>query len=88
RAVGQNPRAARVAGIDVSRSTVSVMLVAGALVGLAGVTQVLGTVTTGFGADIDAGIGFDAITVALLGNSNPIGVLGAGILFGGFKAGG
>jgi general nucleoside transport system permease protein len=62
--------------------------VAGALVGLAGVTQVLGTVTTGFGADIDAGIGFDAITVALLGNSNPIGVLGAGILFGAFKAGG
>ncbi|PRZ07725.1 nucleoside ABC transporter membrane protein [Isoptericola sp. CG 20/1183] len=88
RAVGENARAARVAGIDVSRATVSVMLVAGALVGLAGVSQVLGTSTTGFGADIDAGIGFDAITVALLGNSNPIGVLGAGILFGAFKAGG
>ncbi|WP_370459453.1 ABC transporter permease [Isoptericola sp. BMS4] len=88
RAVGENPRAARVAGIDVSRATVSVMLVAGALVGLAGVTQVLGTVTTGFGADIDAGIGFDAITVALLGGSSPVGVLGAGILFGAFKAGG
>jgi ABC-type uncharacterized transport system permease subunit len=88
RAVGENPRAARVAGIDVSRTTVSVMLVAGALVGLAGVSQVLGTSTTGFGSDIDAGIGFDAITVALLGNSNPIGVLGAGILFGAFKAGG
>jgi general nucleoside transport system permease protein len=88
RAVGANPRAARVAGIDVPRATVSVMLVAGALVGLAGVTQVLGTSTSGFGGDIDAGIGFDAITVALLGNSHPIGVLGAGILFGGFKAGG
>ncbi|WP_418277589.1 ABC transporter permease [Isoptericola jiangsuensis] len=88
RAVGENPRAARVAGIDVPRATVSVMLVAGALVGLAGVSQVLGTSTTGFGADIDAGIGFDAITVALLGGSNPIGVLGAGILFGAFKAGG
>ncbi|PFG42515.1 nucleoside ABC transporter membrane protein [Isoptericola jiangsuensis] len=88
KAVGENPRAARVAGIDVSRATVSVMLVAGALVGLAGVTQVLGTSTTGFSSDVDAGIGFDAITVALLGNSNPIGVLGAGILFGGFKAGG
>ncbi|WP_407318591.1 ABC transporter permease [Isoptericola halotolerans] len=88
RAVGENARAARVAGIDVPRATVSVMLVAGALVGLAGVSQVLGTSTTGFGADIDAGIGFDAITVALLGNSNPIGVLGAGILFGAFKAGG
>ena len=88
RAVGENPKAARVAGIDVSRATVYVMLIAGGLVGLAGAQQVLGTVTTGFGADIDAGIGFDAITVALLGGSSPWGVLGAGILFGGFKAGG
>lgn len=88
KAVGINPHAARVAGIDVRRVTVSVMLVAGALVGLAGTTQVQGTVTTGFSSDIDAGIGFDAITVALLGRSKPFGVLGAAILFGGFKAGG
>ena len=88
RAVGENPAAARVAGIDVARTTVSVMLVAGALVGLAGVTQVLGTVTTGFSYDIDSGIGFDAITVALLGRSSPWGVLAAAVLFGGFKAGG
>ncbi|WP_129338104.1 ABC transporter permease [Cellulomonas endophytica] len=88
RAVGENPAAARVAGIDVRRTTVVAMLVAGALVGIAGTTQVLGTVTTGFSYDIDAGIGFDAITVALLGRSTPWGVLGAAILFGGFKAGG
>jgi len=88
RAVGLNPHAARVAGIDVRRVTVSVMLVAGALVGLAGTTQVQGTVTTGFSSDVDAGIGFDAITVALLGRSRPLGVLGAAILFGAFKAGG
>ncbi|PZR55103.1 ABC transporter permease [Xylanimonas oleitrophica] len=88
RTVGENPRAARVAGIDVPRTTVTSMLVAGALVGLAGVTQVLGTVTTGFSSDIDAGIGFDAITVALLGGSSPVGVLWAGLLFGAFKAGG
>lgn len=88
RAVGLNPHTARVAGIDVRRTTVSVMLVAGALVGLAGTTQVLGTVTTGFSSDIDAGLGFDAITVALLGRSRPFGVLAAAILFGGFKAGG
>ncbi len=54
----------------------------------AGVDQVLGTVTTGFSSGIDAGIGFDAITVALLGRSTPVGVLVAGILFGAFKAGG
>ncbi|MFD2026069.1 ABC transporter permease [Promicromonospora aerolata] len=88
RAVGENPRAARVAGIDTGRATVNAMLVAGGLVGLAGASQVLGGVTTGFSSDIDAGIGFDAITVALLGGSNPWGVLAAGILFGAFKAGG
>jgi len=64
------------------------MLISGALVGLAGVAQVLGTVTTGFTQGIDAGIGFDAITVALLGRSKPIGVFFAGILFGALKAGG
>ena len=42
----------------------------------------------GFTADIDAGIGFDAITVALLGRSTPWGTFAAGILFGAFKAGG
>jgi len=88
RAVGENPKAARVAGIDVPRTTVWVMLVSGALVALAGVTQVLGTSVTGFSTDVDAGMGFDAITVALLGRSSPLGVLGAAILFGGFRAGG
>lgn len=88
RAVGENPDAARTAGINVGRSYVTVMLIAGGLVGIAGVTQVLGTVPTGFGGDIDAGMGFDAITVALLGRSTPIGILFAGLLFGAFKAGG
>jgi ABC-type uncharacterized transport system permease subunit len=64
------------------------MLLSGGLVGLAGVSQVLGTVTTGFSDGIDASIGFDAITVALLGRSRPWGVFFAGILFGAFKAGG
>lgn len=88
RAVGENPAAARVAGISVGKMYFLVMVIAGGLVGIAGVSQVLGTVTTGFGSDIDAGIGFDAITVALLGRSTPLGILAAGILFGAFKAGG
>ncbi|WP_353828558.1 ABC transporter permease [Agromyces sp. SYSU T0242] len=88
RAVGLNPKAARVAGINVNAMYIYAMLISGALVGLAGVDQVLGTVTTGFSSGIDAGIGFDAITVALLGGSNPWGILAAGILFGAFKAGG
>lgn len=88
RAVGENPNAARVAGINVKNMYVYGMLISGALVGLAGVNQVLGTITTGFSADIDAGIGFDAITVALLGRSTPWGTFAAGVLFGAFKAGG
>ena len=88
RAVGENPAAARTAGIDVGRTWTVVMLIAGALVGLAGANQVLGTVTSGITVDLDAGIGFDAITVALLGRSRPIGILWAGLLFGAFKAGG
>jgi ABC-type uncharacterized transport system permease subunit len=88
RAVGENPSAARVAGINVGSIFIWVMVISGALIGLAGVSQILGTVTTGFSSGIDAGIGFDAITVALLGRSRPWGIFLAGILFGAFKAGG
>jgi simple sugar transport system permease protein len=88
RAVGLNPSAAKVAGINVKRMYVYAMLLSGGLVGLAGINQVLGTTTSGFGAGLDSGIGFDAITVALLGRSRPWGVFVAGILFGAFKAGG
>ncbi|GAA1538821.1 ABC transporter permease [Nocardioides humi] len=88
RAVGENPDAARASGIDVGRTYITVMLIAGGLVGLAGVNQILGTATSGVTVDMDAGIGFDAITVALLGRSRPLGILAAGILFGALKAGG
>ena len=71
RAVGENPSAARSSGIDVGRTYIVVMLISGGLVGLAGVNQVLGTVTSGITIDLDASIGFDAITVALLGRSKP-----------------
>jgi len=86
RAVGANPDAARTAGISVPRAYVGVMLVAGGLAGIAGVGQVLGServLTQG----ISAGLGFDAITVALLGRANPWGVVGAGLLFGALQAG-
>ena len=88
RAVGENPHAARASGIDVGRTYTIVMMIAGSLLGLAGVNQVLGTVTSGVSLDLDASIGFDAITVALLGRSRPLGILAAGLLFGALKAGG
>ena len=88
RAVGFNANAALNAGMDVRRITVLAMLFSGGFMGLAGAQQVTGAVTTGFTSGIDAGIGFDAITVALLGGSTPWGTFFAGLLFGAFKAGG
>ena len=88
RAVGENPSAAKVAGISVKRVTVIVMIVSGAFVGFAGAYQVLGQTTTGFTNALDAGIGFNAITVALLGRNKPWGIFWAGILFGVFQSGG
>lgn len=87
RAVGENPHAARASGIKVERIIFYAMAIAGGLAGLAGANQIAGTITTGFGSHIDAGIGFDAITVALLGRSRAWGVVAAGLLFGALKAG-
>ncbi|WP_434056332.1 ABC transporter permease [Georgenia wangjunii] len=87
RAVGANPHAARTAGMSVQRATIFAMVFAGMLAGLGGSAQVLGTeqvLTTG----VAASYGFDAITVALLGRSRPLGTFLAGVLFGALKAGG
>ena len=87
RASGENPDAARYAGMRASLIIVLAMAIAGALAGLAGANQVLGVLgraSPGF----SAGIGFDAIAVALLGRSHPVGVLLAGLLFGALEAGG
>ncbi|ABY22073.1 nucleoside transport system permease protein [Renibacterium salmoninarum ATCC 33209] len=70
RAVGANPKAASTAGISVSRRVILVMAIAGALSGLAGISQVSGTEKYISGG-VAASIGFDAITVALLGRSTP-----------------
>jgi simple sugar transport system permease protein len=88
RAVGENPNAARVAGINVKNMYLYAMLFAGALMGIAGASQALGVFPSGISSGVDAGIGFDAITVALLGRSKPWGVFAAGLLFGALKAGG
>lgn len=87
RAVGSNASAAKTAGMRVPLVTILVMVVAGSLAGLAGSAQILGTqpsLTIG----IAGSIGFDAITVALLGASRPVGIVLAATLFGGLKAAG
>ena len=86
RMVGHNLDAARTAGVNVSRTFVYAMAASGAFVGIAAVNQALGA-RAGLTPDLDGSIGFDAITVALLGSSTGPGVLLAGLLFGAFKAG-
>lgn len=86
RAVGFNPDAARTAGIKVERMYLYVMLVAGGLAGMGGVSQTLGTEGV-LQEGVAGSIGFDAITVALLGRSRPAGIVGAAILFGALRAG-
>ena len=92
RAVGANPHAAATAGMSVARTTVITMVAAGALAGLAGVQNALGPSASGVPVPLSAGIvgsvGFDAITVALLGRSRPVGIVLAGLLFGALHAGG
>jgi general nucleoside transport system permease protein len=92
RAVGANPHAAATAGMSVARTTVITMVAAGALAGLAGVHAALGPSASGVPVPLSAGIvgslGFDAITVALLGRSRPLGIVFAGLLFGALHAGG
>lgn len=86
RAVGANQRAARTAGIRVNLVFVLVMLTAGGLAGLGGAAQILGTDKT-LQASSAGSIGFDAITVALLGRSTPLGTVLAALLFGALRAG-
>lgn len=86
RTVGANPDAARYAGINIVRNFVLAMVLAGALAGLAGTAQVLG-VDHWVGQGFSSGYGFDAIAIALLGKSHPLGVVLAALLFGTLRSG-
>ncbi len=86
RAIGKNPNAARVAGINVEQNWTLVMLIAGGLAGLAAAAVVQGT---DFSLNFQSygTYGIDAITVALLGRGRPGGVVLAALLFGALQAG-
>ena len=88
RAVGFNPDGARYAGMSVALTYVAVMAVSGALAGMAGTSQVLGLEPYRGLSNFAGNIGFDAIALALLGRSHPVGVLFAGLLFGALRSGG
>lgn len=88
RAVGANPEAARAAGMNVSVLTMTGMAIAGLLCGLAGTLLSIGGATQYVVTpQIDNNVGFDGITVALLGRNSPIGAVAAGLLFGALRQG-
>ena len=86
RAVGSNASAARTAGISVPFVTTSTMFICGGLAGLGGAIHLIGTEYS-LGAGIAGSLGFDAITVALLGQATPIGTLFGALLFGALQTG-
>ena len=86
RLVGANPVAASFNGISSSRVIVEAMLLSGALGGLTGAVEVLGTHRR-FLDSFSPGYGFDSIAVALLGALHPVGVAAASFFFGLLRAG-
>ncbi len=82
RLIGDNPRAAQYAGLNIVRNTVLVLMFSGGLAGLAGMSEIAGVVHRLQGA-ISPGYGFTAIIVAWLARLNPALVVLVSILFGG-----
>lgn len=82
RLIGDNPRAAEYAGLNIVRNTVLVMMFSGGLAGLAGMSEIAGVVHRLQGA-ISPGYGFTGIIVAWLAKLNPWLVIVVSILFGG-----
>ena len=88
KAVGANKFAAEYGGINVNRSILTALAISGALAGLAGALQLMGMGKRISIFSSQEGFGFAGIVVALIGCSNPFGVLVAGIFYGGLMYGG
>lgn len=86
RTVGANPDAAKYAGINVKRILIVTMALSGMLAGLAGTIEVTG-LNYRHELGFSIGYGFDAIAIALLGKSHPLGVVLASILFAAMRNG-
>lgn len=82
RLIGDNPHAAKYAGISITRNTILVMMLSGALAGLGGMSEVTGVVHRLQTSPIAAGYGFTGIIVAWLAKLNPIAIIFVSVLFG------
>lgn len=88
KAVGSNKYAAEYGGISVNRSILTALAISGALAGLAGSLQLMGMGSRISIFSSQEGFGFAGIVVALIGCSNPFGVLVAGLFYGALMYGG
>ena len=79
KAVGCNRNASRYVGVNVGKTMVLAMTISGSLAGVAGVTYYMGYFAS-IQPKVLASMGFDAIAVSLLGNSNPVGILASSFL--------
>ncbi|MCC7191110.1 MAG: ABC transporter permease [Anaerolineales bacterium] len=82
RLIGDNPQAAKYAGLNIARNTILVMVLSGALAGLGGMSEVAGVVRRLQTAPIATGYGFTGIIVAWLAKLNPLLIILVSILFG------
>lgn len=87
RVIGENPVAAKYAGINIFKNTMIAMAVSGGIAGLAGMAQVSGVIHI-LQIEINPNYGYTAIIVAWLSSLNPIAVLLVAVLLGGIEAGG
>lgn len=86
RTAGLNPRAAKYSGIKVTRIIVLTMVLSGFLAGMGGAVETMGVIGR-YQPGFNQGLGFEGITVALLGKTHPIGNILAAVLIGALKAG-
>ncbi|MHA2504017.1 MAG: ABC transporter permease subunit [Candidatus Kariarchaeaceae archaeon] len=82
RAVGFNPQAAKAAGIDNERVTILALALSGGVAGLGGAFYAMGTFPYRFIVGAEGTLGFDGIAVALIGQNNPLSIIGAALIFG------
>lgn len=88
KAVGLNPFASRYAGMSTKKNIITSMLLSGAFAGMGGVVQGLGTYQNYFTQTTSVDIGWDGLSVSLLGSGTAWGILIAAFLFSILKIGG
>lgn len=86
RTVGLGPNAAKYAGMRVAYTVILTMVISGFLAGVGGSIESLGIVGR-YQPGFNTGLGFDGITIALLGKTHPFGIIPAALLIGAMKAG-